>query len=55
MFQDGDDLRGLPLVERKKRLKAILPKHKLIVGSDNYLGQSATIMMAGRVVHERRL
>ncbi|MDR6306519.1 ATP-dependent DNA ligase [Nitrobacter vulgaris] len=30
MFQDGDDLRGLPLTERKKRLKSILPKHKLI-------------------------
>jgi bifunctional non-homologous end joining protein LigD len=30
MFQDGEDLRGLPLTERKKRLKAILPKHKLI-------------------------
>ena len=29
MFQDGDDLRGLSLLERKKRLKAILPKHKL--------------------------
>src|SRR4051794_1606014 len=35
MFQDGDDLRGLPLVERKKRLKAILPKHKLIAFSDH--------------------
>ena len=33
MFQDGDDLRGLPLTERKKRLKAILPKHKLIAFS----------------------
>jgi bifunctional non-homologous end joining protein LigD len=33
MFQDGDDLRGLPLLERKKRLKAILPKHKLIAFS----------------------
>jgi bifunctional non-homologous end joining protein LigD len=30
MFQDGEDLRGLPLTERKKRLKAILPKHRLI-------------------------
>jgi bifunctional non-homologous end joining protein LigD len=30
MFLDGEDLRGLPLTERKKRLKAILPKHKLI-------------------------
>ena len=33
MFQDGDDLRGLSLLERKKRLKAILPKHKLIAFS----------------------
>ena len=33
MLQDGDDLRGLPLLERKKRLKAILPKHKLIAFS----------------------
>jgi bifunctional non-homologous end joining protein LigD len=30
MFLDGEDLRGLPLAERKKRLKAVLPKHKLI-------------------------
>jgi hypothetical protein len=30
-------------------------KRFLPVGSDNYLGQSATIMMAGRVVRERRL
>jgi len=33
MFQDGDDLRGLTLLERKKRLSAILPKHKLIAFS----------------------
>lgn len=33
MFQDGEDLRGLTLLERKKRLKAILPKHKLIAFS----------------------
>jgi bifunctional non-homologous end joining protein LigD len=33
MFHAGDDLRGLPLLERKKRLKAILPKHKLIAFS----------------------
>ena len=33
MFQDGEDLRGLSLLERKKRLKAILPKHKLIAFS----------------------
>ena len=30
MFHDGEDLRGLLLLERKKRLKAILPRHKLI-------------------------
>lgn len=33
MFHAGDDLRGRPLLERKKRLKAILPKHKLIAFS----------------------
>ncbi|MET4721148.1 bifunctional non-homologous end joining protein LigD [Bradyrhizobium japonicum] len=30
MFQEGEDLRRRPLTERRKRLKAILPKHKLI-------------------------
>jgi bifunctional non-homologous end joining protein LigD len=33
MFQDSKDLRALPLTERKKRLKAILPKHKLVAFS----------------------
>jgi bifunctional non-homologous end joining protein LigD len=33
MFQDEEDLRGLPLLERKDRLKSILPKHKLIAFS----------------------
>jgi bifunctional non-homologous end joining protein LigD len=33
MFLDGEDLRGLSLTERKKRLKSILPKHKLIAFS----------------------
>jgi bifunctional non-homologous end joining protein LigD len=33
MFQDSEDLRALPLTERKKRLKAILPKHKLVAFS----------------------
>lgn len=33
MFQDGEDLRGLSLLERKKRLKAIVPKHQLIAFS----------------------
>lgn len=30
MFCDGEDLRQLTLLERKKRLKYILPRHKLI-------------------------
>jgi bifunctional non-homologous end joining protein LigD len=38
MFLDGQDLRGLPLTERKKRLKSILPKHKLIAFSRHRLG-----------------
>jgi bifunctional non-homologous end joining protein LigD len=33
IFHDGEDLRGLTLLERKKRLKTILPKHKLIAFS----------------------
>jgi bifunctional non-homologous end joining protein LigD len=33
MFEDGEDLRGLSLLERKKRLRSILPKHKLIAFS----------------------
>ncbi|QPF83924.1 DNA ligase [Bradyrhizobium genosp. L] len=35
MFADGDDLRKLPLFERKRRLKAILPRHKLIAFSEH--------------------
>jgi bifunctional non-homologous end joining protein LigD len=33
MFKDGEDLRGLPLIERKEQLKSILPKTKLIAFS----------------------
>lgn len=33
MFQDGEDLRALPLIERKKQLKAVLPKHRLVAFS----------------------
>jgi bifunctional non-homologous end joining protein LigD len=33
MFHDGEDLRSLPLLERKKRLRAILPRDKLIAFS----------------------
>jgi bifunctional non-homologous end joining protein LigD len=38
MFQDGEDLRGLPLLARKKRLKSILPRHKLIAFSRHRKG-----------------
>jgi bifunctional non-homologous end joining protein LigD len=33
MFENGDDLRKSPLLERKERLKAILPRDKLIAFS----------------------
>ena len=33
MFHDGEDLRGLSLLDRKKRLQSILPRHKLIAFS----------------------
>ena len=36
MFLDGEDLRGLPLVERKKRLQAILPKDPLLTYSEHW-------------------
>jgi bifunctional non-homologous end joining protein LigD len=36
MFLGGEDLRGLPLVERKKRLKAVLPKSPLIIYSEHW-------------------
>jgi bifunctional non-homologous end joining protein LigD len=33
MFENGEDLRKLPLLERKERLKALLPRDKLIAFS----------------------
>ena len=33
MFCDGKDLRGLPLIERKKRLRSLLPRHPLLLFS----------------------
>ncbi|MBR0799810.1 non-homologous end-joining DNA ligase [Bradyrhizobium jicamae] len=38
MFADGEDLRILPLLERKKRLKAVLPRHNLIAFSTHRKG-----------------
>jgi bifunctional non-homologous end joining protein LigD len=36
MFEDGKDLHGLPLLERKKRLKALLPKDPLLIYSEHW-------------------
>src|SRR6201996_9716745 len=38
MFADGEDLRKLPLLERKKRLRAMLPRHKLVTFSSHRKG-----------------
>src|SRR5262245_32451015 len=35
MFLDGKDLRALPLIERKGRLRAVLPKNTLLVFSQH--------------------
>ena len=35
MFMDGKDLRGLPLLERKERLRALLPKDPLLIYSEH--------------------
>jgi bifunctional non-homologous end joining protein LigD len=35
MFCDGEDLRGLPLLERKDRLRHLLPKHPLLAFSEH--------------------
>jgi bifunctional non-homologous end joining protein LigD len=38
MFAGGEDLRKLQLLERKRRLKALLPRHKLIAFSEHRKG-----------------
>src|SRR4029078_5325337 len=38
MFENAADLRRQPLLERKKRLKAILPRHRLIAFSRHRKG-----------------
>ena len=35
MFLDGEDVRGLPLLERKQRLRRLLPKHPLLAFSEH--------------------
>jgi bifunctional non-homologous end joining protein LigD len=36
MFLDGKDLRALPLVQRKERLRAVLPKNPLLTYSEHW-------------------
>jgi bifunctional non-homologous end joining protein LigD len=38
MFESGEDLRSLPLLDRKTRLRAILPRHRLIAFSRHRKG-----------------
>src|SRR4051812_26424424 len=47
MFADGEDLRALPLLERKKRLKAILPRHKLLAFSNHRAAYPAGMVSIG--------
>jgi bifunctional non-homologous end joining protein LigD len=48
MFANGEDLRKLPLLERKKRLKAVLPHHKLIAFSAHRKGNGTKVKTAQR-------
>src|SRR5207237_7354877 len=43
MFEKAADLRKQPLPERKMRLKAILPRDKLIAFSHHYQGDGTTL------------
>ena len=40
MFAGGEDLRDLPLLERKKRLRTILPKHPLLISANTRLSRA---------------
>ena len=52
MFGAGEDLRDLPLLERKKRLRRLLPKHRLLAFSEHRL---ATGIAFFREAEERGL
>ena len=54
MFLGGEDLRGLPLVERKKRLKSVLPKDPLIIYSEHWAGTRQAPVQGGRKARPRR-
>jgi len=51
MFCDGEDLRKLTLLERKKRLKDILPRHKLMRSAATARGTASSFSRkrSGRV------
>src|SRR4051812_4957826 len=51
MFADGEDLRAFPLIERKKRLKAILPRHKLIAFSNHRKGSGTKFFSEAELRH----
>ncbi len=51
MFADGEDLRALPLLERKKRLKALLPRHKLIAFSNHRKGNGTRFFAEAELRH----
>jgi len=53
MFADGEDLRALPLLERKQRLKAILPRHKLIAFSKHRKGSGTKFFAEAEKRHPK--
>ncbi|HEY7334536.1 MAG TPA: DNA ligase D [Bryobacteraceae bacterium] len=48
LYLDGDDLRGLPLVERKRRLKEILDTDDTIRYSEHFVGSGSDLLEAAR-------
>ena len=51
MFENAADLRKQPLLERKKRLKAILPRHKLIAFSNHRKGSGTKFFAEAELRH----
>jgi len=51
MFAAGEDLRALPLLERKKRLKALLPRHKLVAFSNHRKGSGTKFFAQAELRH----
>lgn len=46
LLLDGRDLRGLPLVERKKKLKAALPRSDVLIFSEHIVGEGRMAVRA---------